>query len=88
MDRWTISPKIWHECVYCPKFDACDEIAVFMNLAEPEKAPQQLPPEVSMEMWQGVKLGRLRLLRFHAKSPAVILRLLVSHRTKRVTSNE
>jgi amino-acid N-acetyltransferase len=67
IDRWTISPKIWHECVYCPKFDACDEIAVFMNLAEPEKAPQQLPPEVSMEMWQGVKLGRLRLLRERAE---------------------
>jgi amino-acid N-acetyltransferase len=63
IDRWTISPKIWHECVYCPKFDACDEIAVFMNLAEPEKPPEQLPPEVRMEMWQGLKLGRLQMLK-------------------------
>lgn len=28
VDRWAISPKIWGECVYCPKFHACDEIAV------------------------------------------------------------
>ena len=34
VDRWAISPKIWHECIYCPKFDACDEIAVLMNLTE------------------------------------------------------
>jgi len=34
VDRWTISPKVWHECIYCPKFDACDEIAVLMNLTE------------------------------------------------------
>ena len=34
VDRWVISPKIWHESIYCPKFDACDEIAVLMNLTE------------------------------------------------------
>jgi amino-acid N-acetyltransferase len=39
VDRWTLSPKIWHECIYCPKFDACDEIAVLMNLVEPEAVP-------------------------------------------------
>jgi amino-acid N-acetyltransferase len=49
VDRWAISPKIWHECIYCPKFDACDEIAVLLNLREPEavnsplRAPA-LPP--------------------------------------------
>ena len=36
VDRWTITPKIWQECIYCPKFDTCDEIAVLMNLREPE----------------------------------------------------
>jgi amino-acid N-acetyltransferase len=36
VDRWALTPKIWQECVYCPKFDACDEIAVLMNLREPE----------------------------------------------------
>jgi len=57
VDRWTISPKIWHECIYCPKFDACDEIAVLMNLTESQNAPKQIAPEVSLEMWQGLKLG-------------------------------
>ncbi|MCO6453433.1 MAG: N-acetyltransferase [Caldilineales bacterium] len=32
VDRWSISPKIWGECVYCPKFHACDEIAVLKEL--------------------------------------------------------
>ena len=32
VDRWSISPKIWGECVYCPKFHACDEIAVWKEL--------------------------------------------------------
>ncbi len=32
VDRWQISPKIWQECVYCPKFHACDEAAVLKVL--------------------------------------------------------
>ncbi len=32
VDRWEISPKIWSECVYCPKFHACDEVAVLKEL--------------------------------------------------------
>jgi len=43
VDRWAISPKIWHECIYCPKFDACDEIAVLMNLTETAPAVQPDP---------------------------------------------
>jgi amino-acid N-acetyltransferase len=62
VDRWTISPKIWHECIYCPKFDACDEIAVMMNLTSSQPMLKRLAPEVSMEMWQGVKLGRLQAM--------------------------
>lgn len=38
VDRWAITPKIWQECIYCSKFDKCDEIAVLMNLREPEVA--------------------------------------------------
>jgi amino-acid N-acetyltransferase len=38
VDRWAITPKIWQECIYCSKFDRCDEIAVLMNLREPEAA--------------------------------------------------
>jgi amino-acid N-acetyltransferase len=36
VDRWAISPKIWSECVYCPKFHACDEVAVLKDLTEGE----------------------------------------------------
>lgn len=39
VDRWSITPKIWQECIYCQKFDACDEIAVLLNLREPAVAP-------------------------------------------------
>ena len=39
VDRWAITPKIWQECIYCAKFDKCDEIAVLMNLREPATAP-------------------------------------------------
>ena len=60
VDRWSFSSKIWHECIYCPKFDACDEIAVIMNLTESQPMLKRLAPEVSMEMWQGIKLGRLQ----------------------------
>lgn len=34
VDRWSISPKIWGECVYCPKFHVCDEIAVLRVVGE------------------------------------------------------
>ncbi len=57
VDRWAISPKIWHECIYCPKFDACDEIAVLLNLTEPQTAPRPIAPEVSLELWQGLRLA-------------------------------
>ena len=36
IDRWGLTPKIWNECVFCPKFHRCDEIAVALNLHEPE----------------------------------------------------
>ncbi len=34
VDRWALSPKIWSECVYCPKFHHCDEIAVAMEIED------------------------------------------------------
>ena len=34
VDRWTISPKVWQACIYCPKFHRCDEVAVLMTLRE------------------------------------------------------
>jgi len=47
VDRWSISPKVWQACIYCPKFHRCDEVAVLMNLApQPAAAEQeaQKPP--------------------------------------------
>jgi amino-acid N-acetyltransferase len=38
VDRWEISPKIWGECVYCPKFHACDEVAVLRDLTPAPEA--------------------------------------------------
>lgn len=32
VDRWSISPKVWQACIYCPKFHRCDEVAVLMDL--------------------------------------------------------
>ncbi len=58
VDRWSISPKIWHECIYCPKFDACDEIAVLMNLVEPETATQP-QPEAETNSWRRLRLGSI-----------------------------
>ncbi len=47
VDRWTISPKVWQACIYCPKFHRCDEVAVLMNLAtvsaEEEEARNRQP---------------------------------------------
>lgn len=34
VDRWSISPKVWQACIYCPKFHRCDEVAVLMNLVQ------------------------------------------------------
>ncbi len=35
VDRWSISPKVWQACIYCPKFHRCDEVAVLMRLSQP-----------------------------------------------------
>lgn len=68
VDRWAIPPKIWHECIYCPKFDACDEITMLMNLKEPQSVPKPIAPEISQELWQGLKIGRLQRLRAQSRS--------------------
>lgn len=52
VDRWSISPKVWQECIYCPKFHACDEVAVLMNLAE-----QPIPVDNGVGMQQRIQAG-------------------------------
>jgi len=33
IDRGTLPEKVWRECIACPKFDACDEIAMIKDLS-------------------------------------------------------
>lgn len=65
VDRWGLTPKIWHECVFCPKFHRCDEVAMLLNLVEPSAAAVELP------WW--------RVFAQHAPQP--VLRLIAPRRT-------
>ena len=60
VDRWAVSPKVWQECVFCPKFHRCDEVAVVYNLAETE-ADLSMP----VAAWEALvsALGRRAILR-------------------------
>ncbi len=35
--REKLPEKVWRECMACPKSDACDEIAMILNLAPPAR---------------------------------------------------
>jgi amino-acid N-acetyltransferase len=59
VDRWSISPKVWQACIYCPKFHRCDEVAVLMPLVE---NPTKLEVDTRMPGWNG-------LLRWDAWQP-------------------
>lgn len=48
VDRWNLTSKVWNECVYCPKFHRCDEVAMLMNLDDP--AAEFTPPP----WWRGL----------------------------------
>lgn len=62
VDRWSISPKVWQACIYCPKFHRCDEVAVLMNLSVPssEKSAGRVAPWQGLlkwDEWQPLKLA-------------------------------
>jgi amino-acid N-acetyltransferase len=63
VDRWSISPKVWQACIYCPKFHRCDEVAVLMNLApQTEKTfganqPAAWNKLLKWKEWQPLKLA-------------------------------
>ncbi|RLT43612.1 MAG: GNAT family N-acetyltransferase [Chloroflexi bacterium] len=63
VDRWSISPKLWQECIYCPKFHRCDEVAVMKHLTirRPEEAnPGKVVtanPLLKWQAWQPLKLA-------------------------------
>jgi amino-acid N-acetyltransferase len=51
VDRWSISPKVWQACIYCPKFHRCDEVAVLMPLVE---KPVKVEAENKRPAWNGL----------------------------------
>ena len=34
IDRHTLPEKVWRECLACPKADACDEIAMMLDMKD------------------------------------------------------
>lgn len=67
VDRWSISPKVWQACIYCPKFHRCDEVAVLMNLVDqPVKTelesarPAGWNHLLKWEEWQPLRLAYKR----------------------------
>lgn len=64
VDRWSISPKVWQACIYCPKFHRCDEVAVLMDLhpqARAEKPADARPAAwnalLKWDSWQPLRLA-------------------------------
>lgn len=39
VDRQRLPEKVWRECIACPKVDACDEIAMILELDPPGTKP-------------------------------------------------
>ncbi len=65
VDRWSISPKVWQACIYCPKFHRCDEVAVLMRLAQPSERPR---PVQNATGWSSLmRYGEWRPLRLAYK---------------------
>ena len=62
VDRWSISPKLWQDCIYCPKFHHCDEVAVARSLTDSPvsqalAAQTAASPLLKWQAWQPLKLA-------------------------------
>lgn len=62
VDRWSISPKLWQDCIYCPKFHHCDEVAVARSLtdsplSQAQTAQTAASPLLKWQAWQPLKLA-------------------------------
>lgn len=62
VDRWSISPKLWQDCIYCPKFHHCDEVAVARSLtdsplSQAQAAQTAASPLLKWQAWQPLKLA-------------------------------
>jgi amino-acid N-acetyltransferase len=75
VDRWSISPKLWQECIYCPKFHHCDEVAVARNLDDrpldqAHAAQVAASPLLKWQAWQPLKLAyNRRPIKLNERSP-------------------
>ncbi len=81
VDRWSISPKVWQECIYCPKFHNCDEVAVLMNLAEIDENADNVPTEINAVQPAVQSGGWNALLKWSEWQP---LRLAYQHKPTKV----
>src|SRR5579863_3347105 len=61
VERGELPLKAWKDCLRCPKFQACDEIAVVREL-RPHRRPQrqELPPVLGFDDGQVVLLPTVR----------------------------
>jgi len=62
VDRGELPLKAWKDCLRCPKFHACDEIAMLKWL-RPAPAPILLPSRPSSPVLQIEEIPRLPILR-------------------------
>ncbi len=37
VDKEALPTKVWRDCIHCPKADACDEIAMVLDLTQPQE---------------------------------------------------
>lgn len=62
VDRWSISPKVWQECIYCPKFHRCDEVAMLLTLPDVLVAPVTTAPAARNGLLKRLILAPVKLM--------------------------
>jgi amino-acid N-acetyltransferase len=50
VDRSVLPRKVWTECVYCPKFPDCGEIAVMHGIGGADLQPERDPLPLTLEL--------------------------------------
>lgn len=60
VDVMTLPRKVWGECLRCPKFPACNEIAMVVHLTPGGAASLANPQSSSAGAWELPILGRLQ----------------------------
>lgn len=63
VDRSKLPLKAWKDCLRCPKFQACDEIAVLRTLGDPAEPPSDAGSEIVSPTEGFVQLPFVRVSR-------------------------